>query len=499
MAALVSMTPIANASPPQQVIGNVASWTDSAGDQLVRRTDLFVNAPLHANFSPHDLQSLSISAWAPANPTGDLLVDAVVSPASANFFRMDLVVGGVAGPPGPLGSGFSTWNPFIFSDNPLYGFIEIDMDGDPNTGGESLGIARKRYLAQLARLSESPGGPFSIRAAKQSSDVDSTFATNPQFERSGAEFSFTTDLLDQPIVVTEGGDMDGRFEAGETWVVRGEFFELVEGSTGFAGFLDDGPLTVWHPPVNVRFSHDIASDKTTVSMVFALTQEGARQMAGAATVEPLDFLFGNQTSVEEAVCAIITGAPFAIDGAPMYIGWAAKSISDFLDPTQWGVDVILALTYTVQEANPFAYTDAGFDEKRGDFSFDGAVTARDDALLTNEIAAKDGTAFDGDFTVDGVWTIKNFGPTYTIFDMDYDGAVGPSDRQLLAPLFVPGDIDGDKTVGPGDLLALLAGFGACPVPNSGAPRVTCPPDLDADGSVGPSDLLAVLSNWGATG
>lgn len=51
----------------------------------------------------------------------------------------------------------------------------------------------------------------------------------------------------------------------------------------------------------------------------------------------------------------------------------------------------------------------------------------------------------------------------------------------------PADIDANGSVGFGDLLRVLAGWGAC---------VGCPEDLDDDGVTDFSDLLFVLSEWG---
>ncbi len=53
-----------------------------------------------------------------------------------------------------------------------------------------------------------------------------------------------------------------------------------------------------------------------------------------------------------------------------------------------------------------------------------------------------------------------------------------------------GDIDDNGSVGVTDFLALLAAWGACPLPPT-----ACPADLDGDGTVGILDFLALLGNW----
>jgi hypothetical protein len=53
----------------------------------------------------------------------------------------------------------------------------------------------------------------------------------------------------------------------------------------------------------------------------------------------------------------------------------------------------------------------------------------------------------------------------------------------------PGDVDDDGTVGFGDLLDVLAAWGAC------APG-PCPADVGGDGFVGFDDLVSILALWG---
>ncbi len=52
------------------------------------------------------------------------------------------------------------------------------------------------------------------------------------------------------------------------------------------------------------------------------------------------------------------------------------------------------------------------------------------------------------------------------------------------------DLDCNDSVGAGDLLNLLAAWGACP------PKEFCPADFDSNGFVGAGDLLALFANWG---
>lgn len=60
----------------------------------------------------------------------------------------------------------------------------------------------------------------------------------------------------------------------------------------------------------------------------------------------------------------------------------------------------------------------------------------------------------------------------------------------VAPAGPAADVDGDGLVGFGDVLAVLAAWGACP-----APPAACPADVDGDAAVGFGDILAVLAAW----
>lgn len=486
------------AAPPQQVVGDVAIWTDKTGDAELRRTDLGgdgVLAPAQA-LAPHDLRRLSISAWSPTDPVNDPYTGVVVPPAGADIFRLDLVVGGLAGPPGPIQLNGTPFDPFRFSDNPLYGFVELDADADPDTGGEDSSLAIFRYLGIVGHMSEAPSGVMAARMLRDLGQADANFASFPQFERSGAEMTLTFCGCFEPAVVSEGGDLDGRFEAGETWIVRGRFFERIRSAETISGATGGSFFGLYDPEVNLRFSHDVATDETTITLVFALTQQGAALLAGQP-VQPLDLDPSNHASVSEMMADLIGGAPFAPvndpNNAPMFVGWAGKQLSDGLDPTRWGATAVAGVSYaTSVELSTYVWTDVGFDNVFGDVSGDGVVTSRDNSMLLNEIALRDGTSFDLDALVNGVWALKSWADNFTVFDLVFDGKIDEADQQRLAPLFTPGDVDGDRVTGPTDLLALLAAWGqVCqPLP------ATCLADLDADGVVGPSDLLILLSGFG---
>jgi len=83
-----------------------------------------------------------------------------------------------------------------------------------------------------------------------------------------------------------------------------------------------------------------------------------------------------------------------------------------------------------------------------------------------------------------------------VSSINHDGVIGASARTTVdnhsrAVLLVPveialGDLDGDGLIAFGDLLVMLADWGACQ---------GCPADLDGDGTVSFVDLVILLGNW----
>ena len=75
-------------------------------------------------------------------------------------------------------------------------------------------------------------------------------------------------------------------------------------------------------------------------------------------------------------------------------------------------------------------------------------------------------------------------------DGDYAGGGADGTSPLVLPPSCPVDVDGDCAVSVGDMLAVISGWGPCPV---GEP---CVGDIDGDGMVAVGDLLSVIASWG---
>jgi len=98
-----------------------------------------------------DLTELSVAAWSPFEPQSDLFLGEF--DADGQFLRLELVLNGLVNPPGPADP--FDFQPFRYGDHPVYGFIEIDMDADADTGGE-LDAPQYRYLGNVARFGGHP-------------------------------------------------------------------------------------------------------------------------------------------------------------------------------------------------------------------------------------------------------------------------------------------------------------------------------------------------------
>ena len=167
--------------------GQTTSTTlnDSLGDALARPMDPGAALPFDA--ASHrliDLRSITIGTWAPDAPTADLFAGEYG--ADGEFLRLELALDGLVNPPGSADP-FS-FDPFRYGDHPVYGFVEIDVDNDVNTGGE-LFAPQYRYLGNAVRFGGNVLRPeFADRVALDGSDFDDNFLTPPFVERHGEEF-----------------------------------------------------------------------------------------------------------------------------------------------------------------------------------------------------------------------------------------------------------------------------------------------------------------------
>ena len=484
---------LALAAPPAAAL---AQGVNPAGNAVIRQT---TNAPIsafNADALP-DLLSLSIVPWQATDPVNDLYTGQQVAPSQAHLFRLDMVLNGLFNPPGPI---FNPFFPDGFGPRPVFALIEIDLDNNIDSGGEVESVSRSRFLGNVGRFGALPPGTAGARVATSAAAYDGFFDLGPQFERSGADMTVVLCGCSTPTSLIEIGNQNGILDAGETMIMRGRFLERFGALTPYSGVFGGGIFGAYDPPIDVRFSHDIATDHTTVTIVYALDPTGAAAMTGQP-VEPVDFSLSNHTSVQEMLFTTIKDSsgccgPIFSDPEATTLSqpWQDANFNDsaavlarttqFLDPTQWRATALVGTAYTTPEPEFYVWTDIGFNTRFGDLNHDGALTSADSAALQSRLDTLDGTISDADSTINGVVVIPNFGANFDVADLNSDGVIDANDLAALA--LARTDLNGDGHIDGVDLAIILSNFGPC---------AGCPADLSDDGVVDGADLARILSNW----
>lgn len=445
---------------------------DAVGDAVARRTDPGADAAIVGTGALPDLVGLEVTGWIPGNAASDPYDGEVDGSEQPDLLHLTVEFSGLVSPPGPLGLDGQDYDPTRYGANPVYGFFEFDLDNDDDSGGEERSVAVTRYLANAARFGSIPTDADGKRLVLGPGDLDSSFSSEPQFERTGAEFVLALCGCWDLTVSDEGGAPDGRFDAGDTWIVRGRFFERAGAfdclSLMFGNAQDGGPsgFGLYDPVVEVRYRHDLGLDRTMIELVFPITAAGAALLSGEAE-QPLDFTFGagNHYSLEEALVDLQFGALSSSGVCDVYAGdWglvelhpAAGEYPRPLDPRAWGARALVGTAYVEEQpGSTYAWTDIAFGDRPGDVNGDGLVDADDLSDFDDVLEYEDGGSIDADGTVDGRLTIGGFGPEFSLFDLDYSGDVGPEDRLLIDVCLA--DVNGDGILDLGDISAFVDKF-----------------------------------------
>ncbi|MFQ5411944.1 MAG: dockerin type I domain-containing protein [Phycisphaerae bacterium] len=428
-------------------------FLDPIGDAVIRRTDLFADGLVDpvAHHLP-DIFAYRTGNWQPDAPDLDLYLGCW-DPAG-NFIRFDVAFFGLVNPPGLWALSGIEYNPFLFGDHPVFGYITFDVDNNPNSGGE-LVVAPFRHLSNVARFGGVPAGPrFFNRVARGGEEIDDLFLTPPFIERSGEEFHIALfgDLFDPGCtsVFELVGNGDCLFDEFETWEISAPMFHRAHGYEPFSGAGGDGR---YEPRVDVRFESRFGGlDITLVSLIYPLTNIAAAQALGdPAGVEPPDGLDDNQNSIAEAlldlvdsVAAIPPGDPLRNDPTFALIApWETQDPFNHLNTNIWDVTLIVSTTYIDQDplGDVFVWTDTAPGPKPGDFDGSGIVNIHDVILFDDYILTNDGLGgMDDDGVVDGIVILPSFGHNFSVYDLNYDGSVDASDRLGIV---IRGDMDGD--------------------------------------------------------
>ena len=486
--------------PPHEV----ETFFDPVDDIRIRPTDLGADGVFDpALHHPPDTTGVQIGTWAPFEPWLNIFIGNFVPPGEggAEFFRLDLALQGLFNPPGPLAFMVEYSDPFLYGDHPVFGFIELDVGDNLDTGGE-LDFPEYRYLGNIARFGGLPAlrPDFALRAARSRDDLLVGFGP---VHRSGEEFHiplfggaiWQIDHLD--------GNGDEIFDPGETWLLTGEFLHRAHGYEPYS-LASGGPDFGVYTPVSwMLFSHRIDLDRTTISIVFPLTNQGAADMIEPDTEEePLNGDPSDQASVLEALDDLYISALYFNDfptGDPeqaIIDLWMQQDPYAYLDPMLWKMNVSLSTTYLDYEPqeSPFIWTDMMPNARRGDFDADGLVDDRDYDELMAYVLATDGTPNDCDGIDDLSVGICEFALNFSIYDLGYDGTVSEQDFNAVTK---PGDLDLDGDVDLADFITFAGCFGQTMPSGSCSASELWRSDLNQDGEINLIDFVSFANNFGS--
>ena len=427
---------------------------DGEQDAQARWTEVTTDGFPGTDANLPDLLYATLGCWAPDDPPNDPYTG--IYTASGGFLRLDLVFPGLLNPPGPVGA---SYEPMLYGTNPLFGWVEFDMDANEETGGDTA-QPELGYNANAARFGGMPQGErFMGRVGTDGLPWDrEDFDAVPAIHRSGEEFSLRLEgewIIEIDFVIDDG---DGIFEEGEEWVLGGYFFWRASGYE---------PLTyaqVYAPWVTIRFGHSLDDNTTTVSFVYpldnaahALMYDAERDSGESKQSEPMDFFDWNANSVLEALTDLNLSAIDPPSGTedhehrPLLIQWADQDPVDHLNPWYWRTTMLFgtALESAPLEGGAYVWTDIRPNVVVGDFNGDGLVSATDSQMLADFLAQHDADPlYDAGGEPwgepDGEIVLLDFAFRFSIFDGDYDGLVpdaGGLPFQGPCDYYNDGDVD----------------------------------------------------------
>ncbi|MFI4881384.1 MAG: hypothetical protein ACIAQU_02240 [Phycisphaerales bacterium JB064] len=440
------VVPIAMADDPLERM-----FMDPSGDAVLRPTDRDGDGEVSSSSVLPDIISLSVAGWLPSSPASDPYTGAAVASEGSHIFRLQLVLNGLVNPPGTLGLSGQSFDPYKFGPSPVFGFVELDVDDRKDTGGH-LGVsAESRFMANVARFASRPEGSIGERIAVSSAEYDQDIATGAPYEWSGADWALAFCGCSAVTLVSEIGNGNGLFEAGETMIVRGRFFSRSEGYISASGMSGGSVGGAYDPWVNVRFQHSTTTGRTTITFVGAVTNQGYGMLAGTSA-PPINYRADDGWSIEEGVTDLIESAPLSSGQARvLYIDWDGRDVEDSLEPVEWRATALVGTSYTDQFVDGlYVWTDVGFDLKKGDLDGDSMAGLLDQTVFRNWVYANDGGAFDSDGIKNGRVVVDDVPFGFSLYDLDGSGIIIHKDLNAYGPR---ADLNGDGSRDVFDFLA----------------------------------------------
>jgi len=444
---------------------SVVTYPDRPHDTLIRKTDFAEKGQVKpAEHRLINLLDITIGQWWPPNPQVDPFAGRFNR--RGDFMRLNLTFAGLVNPPGIAGP--REWEPFVYGPHPIYGFIEVDMDADVNTGGE-LDFPCARYLGNVVRFGGKTSEPrFADRVATCAADCGLPFDQPPFVKRHGEEFhlAFLGKYFRRERIRERVGNGNTIFEQGEIWRITGLLFHRAHGFKDFSFAEGCHGHGEYLPDVDLEFLHDMRKDVTVISLVMPLTNMAAARMRG----EPPEKMNGSdcdQTSVAEALHELALSAKYwkRHPGGPpekhIIVGWADKNPLHHLHPTGWLLTAVLGTTYVERPGGgaTFVWTDVFPNVFRGDVNGDKIVDGGDERLILQYIMDNGGGR--------GFVEIPEFAEDFSLFDINYSGAVDQLDVQFRPRV---GDGDGDDDVDLVDFALFQSCFSG---PNNRYPKPHC--------------------------
>lgn len=426
---------------------------DPECDVRILRTDEATGMPFdpETHLLPNILE-MRLGAFQPSDPAGNPFIGAWT--VSGGYLRLDVVFRGVVNPPGVVGmSDAPEFDPYRYGLNPVFGFIELDVDANENTGGE-VDFPEMRYLGNVARLGGLPiESHYADRVAITREDFNNDVNEGPLVKRSGEEFhlALVGEEIDSVNILVEKncGNPD-IFEAGETWQMSGHWLHRAHSFEPYSiqCFAAEGRYL---PVSMLQFRHSTYSNRTTVSLVFPLRNMDCAQMhVPAQPSQPNNGCPGDQFSIEEALVDLRFSALNVEPSQSMesefqlMVEWAMQAPEDLLNPDQWRINACVGSAYPVEQPGDarFVWTDMYPNVVNGDSTGDGLVTVADMHAFQAFLSAHDGDEEYDDDDCDSNQSIElcNFARNFCLFDTNYDGYVNGQDMIRL------GDMDWNGNV-----------------------------------------------------